>query len=77
MIPVHPRFTRYLGFAVEEEDGSKSYYSNLMLPLGINAAARVLTRVMKSPIERWRKQSIVVLSTLTMALCARRTRARP
>ena len=26
MIPVHPRFTRYLGFAVEEDDGSKTYY---------------------------------------------------
>ena len=22
MIPVHPRFTRYMGFVVEEEDGS-------------------------------------------------------
>ena len=49
-IPVHPRFVRYLGFVVEEEDGSKSYYCYLMLPLGLNDDARVLTKVMKSPI---------------------------
>ena len=60
MIPVHPRFVRYLGFMVEEEDGSKSYYCYLILPFRLNDAARVLTRVMKSPIERWRKQGIVV-----------------
>ena len=34
MNAVHPRFTRYLGFAVEEEDGSKTYYKYLMLPFG-------------------------------------------
>ena len=60
MIPVHPRFTRYLGFAVEEDDGSISYYKYLMLPFGLNDAARVLTKVMKSPIDRWRKRGIVV-----------------
>ena len=25
MIPVHPRLTRYLGFVVEEDDGSRTY----------------------------------------------------
>ena len=60
MIPVHQRFTRYLGFVVEEEDGSRSYYRYLMLPFGLNDAARVLTKVMKSPIKRWRRQGIVV-----------------
>ena len=44
MIPVHPRLTRYLGFAVEEEDGSKTYYKYLMLLFGLNDTARVLKR---------------------------------
>jgi hypothetical protein len=60
MIPVHPRFTRYLGFAVEEDDGSVTYYKYLMLPFGLNDAARVLTKVMKSPLDCWRRQGIVV-----------------
>ena len=35
MIPVHPRFTRYLGFVVEEDDGNLTYYKYLMLPFGL------------------------------------------
>ena len=60
MIPVYPRFVRYLGFMVQEEDGSRSYYCYLMLPFGLNDAARVLTKIMKSPMNRWRKQGIIV-----------------
>ena len=60
MIPVHPMFVRYLGFMVQEEDGSRSYYCYLMLPFGLNDVARVLTKIMKSPMDRWRKQGIIV-----------------
>ena len=60
MLPVHPRFKRYLGFVVEEDAGSRTYYKYLMLPFGLNNAARILTKVMRSPVDRWRKQGILV-----------------
>ena len=60
MIPVHKEFMRYLGFSVTESDGTVSYYCYLMLPFGLNDAARVLTKVMRSPVERWRKMGIIV-----------------
>ena len=60
MIPVHREFVRYLGFSVTESDGTVSHYCYLMLPFGLNDAARVLTKVMRSPVERWRKMGIIV-----------------
>ena len=53
-VPVNENFVKYLGFAVETEDGRKVYFKYLMMPFGLNDAARVLTKLMRSPLERWR-----------------------
>ena len=47
-------FVKYLGFAVEEKDGRKRYFHYLKLPFRLNDAMRVLTKLIKSPLEKWR-----------------------
>ena len=53
-IRMNKNFTKYLGFAIEEGDGRKRYFMYLSLPIGLNDAMRVLTKLMKSLLERWR-----------------------
>ena len=57
-VPVNEQYTKYLGFAIELADGRKKYYKYRMLPFGLNDAARVLTKLMRSPLERWRSMGI-------------------
>ena len=45
---------------IEEEDRRKRYFQYLNLLFGLNDAMRVLTKMMKSPLERWRKEGIKV-----------------
>ena len=53
-IPIHPDYRGYLGLAVEREDGHKDYYVFKQLPFGLNDAARVVTKLLRGPLERWR-----------------------
>ena len=59
-IRMNENFTKYLGFAIEEGDGRKRYFKYLSLPFGLNDAMRVLTKLMKSPLERWRSEGMKV-----------------
>ena len=57
-VPVNENFVKYLGFAVETEKEVKVFYKYKMMPFGLNDAARVLTKLMRSPLERWRSMGI-------------------
>ena len=65
-IRMNKNFTKYLGFAIEEEDGRKRYFMYLSLPFGLNDAMRVLTKLMKSPLERCRSRGMKVSSMWTI-----------
>ena len=45
---------------IEERDGRKQYFQYLSLPFGLNDAMRVLTKMMQSPLEKWRKEGMKV-----------------
>ena len=57
-VPVNENYVQFLGFAVERERGVKEYFRYIMMPFGLNDAARVLTKLMRSPLERWRAMGI-------------------
>ena len=59
-IRVNENFIKYLGFAIEEEDRRKRYFQYLNFPFGLNDAMRVLTKMIKLPLERWRQEGIKV-----------------
>ena len=59
-IPLHVDYHKFFGFAIEKQDGTKEYFCYVVMPFGLNDASRVLTKVMKSPLERWRKMGILV-----------------
>ena len=59
-VPVNETFWPYLGFAIQTGDNSEWYFWYKMLPFGLNDAARVLTKLMRSPIKHWHAQGISV-----------------
>ena len=59
-VKLNENFLQYFGFAVELKDGSERYFPYLNLPFGLNDACRVLTKLLRSPLERWRRQAINV-----------------
>ena len=52
-MPVNEDIVKYFGFAVETDKGVKVFYKYKIMPFGLNDAARVLTKLMRSPLERW------------------------
>ena len=59
-IPLHPEYHKYFGFKIEKEGRQVEYYCYVVMPFGLNDASRVLTKVLKSPLERWRSMGIRV-----------------
>ena len=59
-VKVNENFLKYLGFAINLEDGSRRYFQYLNLPFGLNDACRVLTKLLRSLLDRWRKSGIKV-----------------
>ena len=62
-VPVNENFWPFLGFAIQtatESGMSERYFWYKMLPFGLNNTARVLTKIMRSPIKHWRVQGISV-----------------
>ena len=57
---VNKNFLKYFGFAIDLEDGSRKYFQYLNLPFRLNDACRVLTKLLRSPLDRWRKMGIKV-----------------
>ena len=59
-VPINENFTKWFGFGIEEEDGAKRFFYYKNMPFGLNDACRVLTKLLRSPLERWRRQGINV-----------------
>ena len=54
------RYIPSVDFAIQTGDNSERYFWYKMLPFGLNDVARVLTKLMRSPIKHWRAQGISV-----------------
>merc|ERR1712240_866220 len=59
-VKLNENFLQYFGFALDFEDGSRRFFQYLNLPFGLNDACRVLTKLLRSPLERWRRRGIRV-----------------
>ena len=73
-VPMNQEYFKYLGFSIERENGQVEYFRYKMLPFGLNDAARVLTKLLRSPIERWRKMDIPIFIHLDDGLGLCKTR---
>ena len=54
-VPINSNFTELFGFSIEEDDGKKRFFYYKNMPFGLNDACRVLTKLLRSPLERWRR----------------------
>ena len=59
-VKLNDNFLQYFGFSLDLEDGSRRYFQYLNLPFGLNDACRVLMKLLRSPLERWRRSGIRV-----------------
>ncbi len=59
-VPINENFVKWFGFSIDEDDGSRRYFFYKQMPFGLNDACRVLTKLLRSPLERWRRQGINV-----------------
>ena len=59
-VKLNDNFLQYFGFAIDLEDGSRRYFQYLNLPFGLNDTCRVLTKLLRSPLDRWRRRGIRV-----------------
>ena len=73
-IPMHQDYYKFLGFSIQRDNGQVEYFRYKMLPFGLNDAARVLTKLMRGPIERWRRMEIPIFIHLDdgLGLCKSR-----
>ena len=73
-VPLHPEFYKYFGFKIEKEEGQVEYYTYVVMPFGLNDASRVLTKLLKSPLERWRSMGIRIFVHIDdgLGLCSTR-----
>ena len=49
---INDNFLKYFGFCVELEDGSRRFFQYLNMPFRLNDACRVLTKLLRSLLER-------------------------
>ena len=47
-IPIHPDHHKYLGFAIENEEGEEEFYAYTCMPFGLATATQCLARVTKA-----------------------------
>ena len=59
-VPINKNFVKCFGFSINEDDRSRRYFFHKQMPFGLNDACRVLTKLLRSPLERWRRQGINV-----------------
>ena len=59
-VPLHRDCHKYFGFKIDFEDGRVEYYCYVVMPFGLNDASRVLTKLLRSPLKRWRSMGIRV-----------------
>ena len=57
-VKVKENFLKYLGFSTEEGNGRKIYFQYKMLQFRLNVAYCVLMKMLRSLIEKWRKEGI-------------------
>ena len=75
-VKINENFTKYFGFAAETEDGKKRFFMYLHMCFGLNDACRVLTKLLRSPLERWRKSGIRCYIHVDDKLCLVRGKER-
>ena len=51
-VPINENFTKFFGFCLEEEGGTKRFFYYKQMPFGLNDACRVLMKLLRSPLER-------------------------
>ena len=51
-VKINDNFVKYFGFSVELDDGSRRFFQYLNMPFGLNDACRMLTKLLRSPLER-------------------------
>ena len=73
-VRINPNFTKYFGFAAEMGDGRKRFFFYCHMCFGLNDACRVLTKLLRSPLERWRKNGIRLFIHVDDGLCLVRGR---
>ena len=62
-VPVNENFWPFLGFAIQIPTAAgviERHFWYKMLPFGLNDAAKVITKLMRSPIKHWHAQGISV-----------------
>ena len=57
-VKINDNFVKYFRFSVELDDGSRKFFQYLNMLFGLNDACRVLTKLLRSPLERWRRRGI-------------------
>ena len=68
-VKINDNFTQYFSFAAEMEHGRKRFFMYLHMCFGLNDACRVLTKLLRSPLERWRKSGIRCYIHVDDGLC--------
>ena len=53
-MPLHEDFKSYLGFKIVDDEGRVRYFEYVMMPFGFVDAARVVTKLLKAPLMKWR-----------------------
>ena len=59
-VPINDNYVKWFGFCIEEEGGKERFFFYKQMPFGLNDACRVLTKLLKSPLDRWRRLGINV-----------------
>ena len=59
-VPINKNFVKWFGFCVEEEGGRERFFYYKQMPFGLNDACCVLTKLLRLPLERWRRLGINV-----------------
>ena len=54
-VNVNENFLQYFGFGIKDNDRSRRFFQYKNLPFGLNDAMRVLTKLLRSLLEKWRK----------------------
>ena len=59
-VPINKNFVKCFQFSINEDDRSMRYFFHKQMPFGLNDACRVLTKLLRYPLQRWRRQGINV-----------------
>ena len=72
-IEVISKHRRFLGFSITE-DGKAKFYQFKQMPFGYRDASRILTKVMRTPVNKWRAEGIANYIHIDDGLVFKQTR---